>query len=418
MAAGRRSKPQRQGGSRPAGVPEAVRYASCGYLVVADRKRRDSSVIMFDALMEVIKGVLPRHIVTGRSNATQIDAMNDTRARGRKTSNGATFQRVSFEPLGFQDFLSLGIPAREMLLHPILPEKSLSMLYAPRGIGKTLLALSIGLAVASGSNLLRWSAPTNRRVLYVDGEMSLSDLQQRLLEISLGFNRNIPNDAFRILAADHIEDGINLVTQEGQAGIERVLDGIGLVILDNLSTLFPNGNENMADAWGPMQNWLLKLRRRGVSVLFVHHAGTNGRQRGTSRREDVLDTVIALRRPENYSPDQGARFEVHFEKLRHRLGEFGQPFEASAEAVLSGDDRSGIVWVSRELTPPVLSEAAALFEDGQTVREVAAVLRISKSEAGRLRQRAVEEGLLGRGGGGKEQSSIIRLVPPSQTVGE
>jgi hypothetical protein len=71
--------------------------------------------------------------------------------------------------------------------------------------------------------------------------------------------------------------------------------------------------ESASDAWGPMQNWLLKLRRRGVSVLFVHHAGTNGRQRGTSRREDVLDTVIALRRPENYSPDQGGRFEVHFE---------------------------------------------------------------------------------------------------------
>jgi AAA domain len=280
---------------------------------------------MFDALMEVIKGVLAGHIVTNRSNATQIEAMNDARARGRKISNGATFPRgpLSFEPLGFQDFLSLGIPAREMVLHPILPEKSLSMLYAPRGIGKTLLALSIGLAVASGSNLLRWSAPTNRRVLYVDGEMSLSDLQQRLLEISLGFNRNIPNDAFRILAADHIEDGINLVTQEDQAGIERVLDGIGLVILDNLSTLFPNGNENTADVWGPMQNWLLKLRRRGVSVLFVHHAGTNGRQRGTSRREDVLDTVIALRRPENYSPGQGARFEIHFEKPPAQGGRIG-----------------------------------------------------------------------------------------------
>jgi hypothetical protein len=82
------------------------------------------------------------------------------------------------------------------------------------------------------------------------------------------------------------------------------------------------------------------------------------------------------------------------------------------------EGRSGIAWVSRELTPPLLNEAAALFEDGQTVREVAAVLRISKSEAGRLRQRAVEEGLLGRGGGGKEQSSIVRLVPSSPTVGE
>ena len=177
------------------------------------------------------------------------------------------------------------------------------MLYAPRGIGKTLLALSIGLAVASGSNLLRWSTPRARRVLYVDGEMILSDLQQRLSEISLGFGREIPNDDFRILAADHTEGGINLATQEGQAGIERLLDGIDLVIMDNLSTLFPNGSENAGDAWEPMQSWLLKLRRSGKSVLFVHHAGNNGRQRGTSRREDVLDTVIGLRRPEDYSPE-------------------------------------------------------------------------------------------------------------------
>jgi AAA domain len=118
---------------------------------------------------------------------------------------------------------------------------------------------------------------------------------------SCGLGREVPNGA-----SDTTERGINLATAEGQHGIERVLDGADLVILDNLSTLFPNGSESASDAWVPMQNWLLKLRRRGVAVLFVHHAGTNGRQRGTSRREDVLDTVIALRRPENYSPDQGA----------------------------------------------------------------------------------------------------------------
>jgi putative DNA primase/helicase len=351
---------------------------------------------------------------------TPIAAIKESRARSRMTPNGNTFQQgqLSFQPLGFQDFISLNIPVREMLLHPILPEKSLSMLYAPRGIGKTLLALSIGLAVASGSTVLRWSAPKPRRVLYVDGEMTLADLQHRLLELSVGFGHQIPNDAFRMLAADHTERGINLGTQEAQDGIDRVLDGTDLIVLDNLSTLFPNGSESASDAWGPMQSWFLKLRRRGLSVLFVHHAGTNGRQRGTSRREDVLDTVIALRRPENYSPDEGARFEVHFEKLRHRVGEFGQPFEASVAPVFSEDGRSGIAWASRELTPPLLNEAAALFEDGQTVREVAAVLRISKSEAGRLRQRAAEEGLLSGTGGPKQESSIIRLVPPSLPLGE
>ena len=68
--------------------------------------------------------------------------------------------RPALQPVGFNDFLSLDIPAREMLLNPILPERSLAMLYAPRGVGKTLLSLSIGLAVASGAPLLRWSRPS------------------------------------------------------------------------------------------------------------------------------------------------------------------------------------------------------------------------------------------------------------------
>jgi hypothetical protein len=84
------------------------------------------------------------------------------------------------KPIGFGDFLILNVPPREMLLEPILPERSLAMLYAPRGAGKILLGLSIGLAVASGTPLLRWSAPRKRRVLVVDGEMPLISLQERL----------------------------------------------------------------------------------------------------------------------------------------------------------------------------------------------------------------------------------------------
>jgi putative DNA primase/helicase len=149
----------------------------------------------------------------------------------------------------------------------------------------------------------------------------------------------------------------------------------------------------------PMQNWLLKLRRQGTAVLLVHHAGTNGRQRGTSRREDALDTVIALRRPQDYSPEQGARFEVHFEKLRNRVASDGAlPFEAKLDAI-SADQMDGVRWWDSDLRPPVLKQAAALFHDGLTVREVAATLRISKTEAGRLRLQALDEGLLVAGHG-------------------
>lgn len=130
-----------------------------------------------------------------------------------------------------------------------------------------------------------------------------------------------------------------------------------------------------------MQNWLLKLRRQGIAVLLVHHAGTNGRRRGTSRREDALDMVFALRRPEDYSAEQGARFEVHFEKLRNRVdGGAAVPFEARLGAI-SADENDGVRWLDCDIRPPILKQAAALFQDGLSVREVAAALRISKTEA-------------------------------------
>ena len=45
--------------------------------------------------------------------------------------------------VGINDFLNLDVPKREMLLSPILPERSLAMLYAPRG-RKVVACFSIG----------------------------------------------------------------------------------------------------------------------------------------------------------------------------------------------------------------------------------------------------------------------------------
>src|SRR5436309_1848658 len=151
--------------------------------------------------------------------------------------SAAKSEHQCLKAIGITDFLKLDVPAREMLLSPILPERSLAMLYAPRGVGKSWLGLSIGLAVAAGESLLRWSAPRQRNVLYVDGEMPLVSLQERLKSISAGLPSDIPNKGFRMLAADNVDGGINLSAEEGQHSLEPLLDDADLVILDNLSTL-------------------------------------------------------------------------------------------------------------------------------------------------------------------------------------
>ena len=50
--------------------------------------------------------------------------------------------------------------------------------------------------------------------------------------------------------------------------------------------------------------------------------------------------------------------------------------------------------MARDLKPPVLYRAAELFRDGHTVRQVADLLGVSRSEAGRLRLKAVAEGTI------------------------
>jgi RecA-family ATPase len=85
----------------------------------------------------------------------------------------------AIETLGIDDLIAMEIPTREMLLDPILSAKGVMMIHARRG-GSTFLALAMGLAVAAGTSVLRWSAPQARKVLYVDGEMTLIDLQKRV----------------------------------------------------------------------------------------------------------------------------------------------------------------------------------------------------------------------------------------------
>ncbi len=283
--------------------------------------------------------------------------------------------------INLADFLEKDIQPREMILSPIIPTQGLTMLYAKRGVGKTFVALGIGLTVAAGGTMLKWSAPNPRKILYVDGEMPASIMQERLAKIAVGMNIELPDDSFfRLITPDLQPEGIpDLATLEGQAIINSELEGTELLILDNLSTLVRSTQENESDAWLPIQEWVLQLRRRGISVLIVHHAGKSGMQRGTSRREDVLDTVILLTHPPGYSAKDGAKFNIKYEKNRGFFGIDAEPF--SVEVVNSID--AGISWEIGNLiedNDELGLQVMQLYEEGMSYRKIADALGITKNK--------------------------------------
>lgn len=288
------------------------------------------------------------------------------------------------------DFLALELPSREHVLAPCLPVQGLGMIHAPRGVGKTHVALGIAYAVACGSTFLRWEAPTARGVLFVDGEMPARVLQERLANIVAASDCE-PAAPLRLITPDLQPLGMPDLSQtDGQAAIDEYIESIGLIIIDNISTLCRTGKENEAEGWLTVQGWALQHRAKGRSVLFIHHSGKGGAQRGTSKREDVLDTVIALKRPQDYRAEDGAAFEVHFEKARGFYGKDAEPFEAR----LGTDEHARQCWTVRSLEDSTGNKIVKLLQEGCTQKDISSELGLAKSTVNYHAQRGRKAGTL------------------------
>jgi KaiC/GvpD/RAD55 family RecA-like ATPase len=294
-----------------------------------------------------------------------------------KPETEAETPREKPKPITATTLLTMDIPPRKLLLDPYLPEAGSAMIYAPRGIGKTWVSLSIAYAVAAGCSVLGGTAREPRRVLFIDGEMPLVTLQNRLASIAVGMGHEPPSDDFlRFLPADYYREGLpDLASPAGRELILDLTEGVALVIFDNLSAL-SSGKENEADSWQAMQDLVLTLRRRGTTTLLIHHAGKAGQQRGTSRREDVLDTVISLRRPDDYTPSEGARVHVHFEKARGFMGDDAAPFEARLQV-----ENGAAIWTCKPLAKSREAMGKEMLANGAKISDVMDATKCSRSTA-------------------------------------
>ena len=206
------------------------------------------------------------------------------RDSGSAAASGFTVRDLELRAFTAAELLSMELPRRETVLAPWLPAKGLAMVYGPRGIGKTHVGLGIAYAVATGGPFLRWRAPAPRGVLILDGEMPAVVLRERLAAIAANAATEPPQpDFLRLLPLDLQERGLDLSDLGHQAQLERLLDGVDLIVVDNISTLVAGGKENEAESWLPVQQWALAHRRAGRSVVLRtmparagHNAGRAG----------------------------------------------------------------------------------------------------------------------------------------------
>ena len=231
-------------------------------------------------------------------------------------------------------FLEIEFPPDQELLGKMILEKSIGMIAGPRGGGKSWNAMLFAYAVAARKQMPPWGIGSGALVTYLDGEMRATGVQERfrLLHARDPFPSSQARGEvnFHIISRDYIGDPIgSLDTEEGQQKIDALIHPkTKLVIVDNLSAWTSGGREDIA-AWAMIQPWLINKRLQGVAVLLIHHAGKNGKQRGSSVHEDLLDYSILLSPLPPRSERDETRFGIDHTKLRDHIPELRQKYECA-----------------------------------------------------------------------------------------
>ncbi len=234
------------------------------------------------------------------------------------------------------EFLSTKFPPIKSILRPWLTDCGLTMIHAAPGVGKTYFLLGLSAAITRRKlpeDFCGWKIKRGAGVLFVDGEMASTFMQNRLAKVEAAFHNN-PASKKRNLS---LLSCMNYSRQTGKIlnfsdeyhrnefSKYVINHPAKVIILDNIVSLMSTKDENDAGAWSVINQWLLYLRAMGKSVIIVHHSSKHGTQRGTSHRSDNLDTILKLKsdgdnaitvefeKHRNFGGDEAAKVHIDFE---------------------------------------------------------------------------------------------------------
>ncbi len=224
--------------------------------------------------------------------------------------------------LSGREFMAVKYDKPREIVAGVIKEKGICMVHGGRGIGKTQFITNLALSASGGTPFFCWGVNQSWQTLVIDAEMASEPLQARYYDHSGG---ELP-EKLDILCSEPLwldDEPLNLAHDEGRERINKLLTDLeaagrkpDLIILDNKSALIAGMDENDNSALDGFLRWLIQLRHKGHAVLLVHHQGKGGQQRGASRLEDPMDTVISLEPVKTDEPARGARFTITFTKCR------------------------------------------------------------------------------------------------------
>jgi len=174
----------------------------------------------------------------------------------------------------------------DWVLDKLIPERSLTLIYGPGGVGKTFLALAIAKAVSTGAPFLGL-ATKQKPVFYIDRENPWPMLIDRVRKMDI-------RDA-RFWHLSFAEQPPKIDVPEWE--IYKSLPTGGLVFFDS-GRACHEGDENSSQDAALVMNRLKELRERDNTIALLHHTPRSSERtaKGSTAWEDLSDQTLAFHR--------------------------------------------------------------------------------------------------------------------------
>jgi len=196
-------------------------------------------------------------------------------------------------PIDWAAFWCEELPPEDYVLEPLVAAGRQTAIYSVAKSGKSLLALDMAAAAACGRSILGQPAQEPVEVMYVDLEMTMADLRERLSDLGYG-----PDDDLSLL---HYYQLPTMPPLDSELGGELLVSialvhGAKVVVIDTMARAV-SGAENDSDTYRSFYAHTgRRLKAAGIALLRLDHMGkdpTQG-QRGSSAKVDDVDVVFRM----------------------------------------------------------------------------------------------------------------------------
>ena len=187
---------------------------------------------------------------------------------------------------------------KDFIVDNLMKSNGLYCLVARPKVGKSLLALQLANAIATGTNFLGFRTSPSP-VLYISTEMNFSQILDRIDKMNLEFD----DYNFRLKEQEINERKLNLM--DLQLEFQEFANDLNgrFVIIDMFSGIDMNNGYDLNNYQDMGQYVIPKFRelckKYNFTILLIHHLNKNNKSLGSTAIDGSVDGIITLKLDQN-----------------------------------------------------------------------------------------------------------------------